>query len=185
MATATRWIARLVLLGFGVVLLLVVTALVVLPRVTHGAALTVLSGSMRPALPVGSVVIERPVDTADLQVGDIATYQQAPGRGVYITHRIAAIDRTANPVMFTFKGDANRVADALPVPATAIRGKVWFDVPYLGWLRRGSGPANLRSGALLLGVLGLGTYSVCQLVGGFRDRKRGKAEALPTSQGTS
>jgi signal peptidase len=168
-ATATRWLGRLALLCVVGLLLLVATVVVVLPRLTHGAALTVRTGSMRPALPVGSVVVERPVDPADLQVGDIATYQQAPARAVYITHRVAAVDRTAGRPTFTFKGDANRVADPVPVPASAIRGKVWFDVPYLGLLSHGA----LRSGALLLGVLGLGAYSIFQLSAGRRERLAG------------
>ena len=98
----------------------------------------------------GSVVIERKVDPAALRVGDIATYQQAPGRAVYITHRIAAIDTTANPMLLTFKGDANRVADPMPVPITAVRGKVWFAVPYIGRLRQEFASGGLRTVALLL-----------------------------------
>lgn len=176
MAIATvviRWLGRVVLIGLALLVLLVLLLLVAVPRVTHGAALTVLTGSMRPALPVNSVVIERPVDPADLQVGDIVTYQQQPGRAVYITHRVAGIDRSTSPATFTLKGDANRIADAMPVPATAIRGKVWLDVPYAGWLRQAPG---FRSAAMVLGVLGLGAYSVSQLVAGVRERRRHKAD---------
>ena len=175
---AIRWLARVVLSGLALLVLLVLTLLVAVPRVTHGAALTVLTGSMRPAPPVNSVVIERPVDPADLQVGDVVSYQQQPGRAVYITHRVAAIDRSTSPAMFTFKGDANRVADPVPVPATAIRGKVWLDVPYAGWLRQASG---FRSTAMVLGVLGLSAYSVSQLAAGVRERRRHKADPAATA----
>ena len=164
---ALRWTVRVVLVGFAVIVLATLSLLVVVPRLTHGAALTVLTGSMQPALPVGSVVIEKPVDPADLHVGDIATYQQAPGRGSYVTHRIESIDTTTNPPTFTFKGDANPVADAVPVPARAIRGKVWFDVPYLGRLRQGYA---LAASSWLIGVIGLGSYSVYQLSAGLRER---------------
>ena len=181
MAIAIRWLGRVVLIGLASLVLLVLTLLVAVPRVTHGAALTVLTGSMRPTLPVNSVLIERPVNPAHLRVGDIVTYQQQPGRAVYITHRVAAIDRSTSPAMFTFKGDANRVADPMPVPATAIRGKVWFDVPYAGWLRPASG---FRSAAMVLGVLGLGAYSVSQLVAGGRERRRHKANP-PASASTA
>lgn len=174
---AVRWLVRIALLAFAAFVVLLLGVIVVLPRVTHGAALTVLTGSMRPTLPVGSVVIERPVKAQALRVGDIATYQQTPGRSVYITHRIAAIDTSTTPTTFTFKGDANRVADPLPVPATAIRGKVWFDVPYVGRLRQTSVGGGLRSAALLLGVLGLGAYSISNLVAGVREVRRPSAPA--------
>jgi signal peptidase I len=178
---AFRWIGRIALIAFAALVLLILAVLVVLPRVTHGAALTVLTGSMQPALPVGSVVIERPADAGALQVGDIVTYQQAPGQSVYITHRIAAIDTSTSPAMFTFKGDANPVVDQVPVPATAIRGKVWFDIPYIGRLRPESVASGVRSGGLLLGVLGLGCYSIFQLVGGVREYRRpATPDGVPT-----
>ena len=52
----------------------------VLPRITDGAALTVLTGSMTPEIPVGSVVLVRPVDTATLRVGDVAPTSPSPAR---------------------------------------------------------------------------------------------------------
>ncbi len=177
MTTALRWVSRIVFFGLAAVLAAVLTVLVIVPRATHSTALTVLTGSMRPALAAGSVVIERRVDPAALHVGDIATYQQTPGRSVYITHRIAAIDTTANPAMLTFKGDANRVADPMPVPLTAVRGKVWFAVPYIGRLRQVFAAGGLRTVALALGVLGLSVYSVSQLVGGVRQSRRRPSSA--------
>jgi signal peptidase len=149
------------------------TVLLVLPRATNGAALTVLTGSMTPKIPVGSVVVERPVDPGTLRVGDIATYQPLPGKAEYITHRITKIDATKHPVEFTFKGDANRGADLKPVPAGAIRGKVWFHVPYLGTLRNAVSGGGL---ALPLAVLGLAGYAVSQVLAARREKKPAEAE---------
>ena len=56
-------------------------------------ALTVLTGSMTPEIPVGSVVIDRPVDPGMLKVGDVATYQKVPGVDEYITH-VGNVDRS-------------------------------------------------------------------------------------------
>ncbi|MGH8860253.1 MAG: signal peptidase I, partial [Jatrophihabitantaceae bacterium] len=135
--------------------------------IVGGRALTVLTGSMEPALPVGSVVIERSGDVADLHVGDVATYQQS-GSGNLVTHRIVAID--ASHSRFTFRGDANPVPDPQQVPVTAIRGVVWFDVPLVGTLREriGSGGSNLALGAAVL----LGCYSAWQFAAAFRERRR-------------
>src|SRR4051812_26579357 len=129
--TTVRWTVRVLLVALLALLSFAIAVLLVLPRATHGVALTVLTGSMTPLIPVGSVVVDRPVDPGTLHIGDIATYQKTPGKAEYITHRIIAIDPSKTPTLFTFKGDANRGPDVQPVPATAIRGKVWFHVPHL------------------------------------------------------
>jgi signal peptidase len=149
-----------------------VTVLIVLPRATHGAALTVVTGSMTPDIPVGSVVLDRPVDPGTLRVGDIATYQKAPGVDEYITHRIVQIDTSTSPTTFVFKGDANRGPDIKPVPAGAIRGKVWFHVPYLGGVRDSLSGAFGRTLLLSLVIVGLSAFALKQIMGGVRDRGR-------------
>lgn len=167
-----QWLVRLVLIAIIGLAAVAVTILIVIPRATHGVALTVLTGSMTPQIPVGSVVIDRPVDTGTLKVGDIATYQKAPGVDEYITHRITAIHAETTPVTFTFKGDANRGADITPIPATAIRGQVWFHVPYLGTIRDGLQSHGTRGLVLAVVLSLLGGYSLLQIVGGVRDARR-------------
>lgn len=176
-----RWTARLVLLAFALLVVGALAVVVVVPRATHGTALTVLTGSMTPGIPVGSVVVVRPVDTGTLKVGDVATYQAEPGKVGYITHRITKIDTSTTPTSFTFKGDANRGADIDPVSAKAIRGQVWFHVPYLGSIRDG---LHGKGGVTLVGMLVLGGYALSQLSGAFRDRKDSPApEAEPVPLG--
>jgi signal peptidase I len=183
--TAVRWLVRIVLVAFLAVVVAALGVLVVIPRVTHGAALTVLTGSMTPGIPVGSVVIDRPVDPGTLHVGDIATYQKAPGVNEYITHRIVKVDTSGPQTTFTFKGDANRGPDLDPVPAGAIRGEVWFHVPYLGGIRDGLGGAFGRTLLLAVVILGLAGYAARQFVGVVRERRTGPgpdegADQLPT-----
>jgi signal peptidase I len=168
------WLSGLLLVTLLGLVAVAAAVLVVIPRATHGVALTVLTGSMTPKLPVGSVVIDRSVDTRTLRVGDVATYQKAPGRAEYITHRIVAINDRTTPRTFTFKGDANRGPDADPVPATAIRGKVWLDVPYLGSARDSLRGGSLRGLAIAAAVLALGGYAVAQFVGAARQHRRGR-----------
>jgi signal peptidase len=153
-----------------------IAVLIVIPRAYGGAAMTVETGSMTPTLPVGSVVVDRPVDPGTLQVGDIATYQKAAGVNMYITHRITEVHTDTNPVSFTFKGDANRGADVDPVPAGAIRGKVWFDVPYLGAIRDSLHAGGLRTIGLAILIIALGGYSALQITRAVRphNRKRGE-----------
>lgn len=106
--------------------------LTVVPAVGGGHTLTVLSGSMTPRLPVGSVVVDRPVNPNSLKTGDIVTY--ADGHNL-ITHRVVAVRRGSHGRVFTTKGDANNSADAKPVRAAQIRGELWYDVPYIGTVR--------------------------------------------------
>jgi len=46
----------------------------------------VISGSMEPTLPTGSLIIVTPCEYDDLELGDIVTMQ---GSGIYFTHRVA------------------------------------------------------------------------------------------------
>jgi len=164
-------IARKVLLTALLAMMLgAITVLVVLPRATHGRALTVLTGSMTPSIPVGSIVLVQPVDTRTLHVGDVATYQGGtPSAPDFVTHRIVKIDTSTTPTTFTFKGDANRGPDIKPVPATAIRGKVWFRVPYLGSVRDAM---HTRGGLAGVAMLLLAGYSLYQGSTALRDRRR-------------
>lgn len=167
-----RWSARLLVSAFAFASFAAVAVVVGIPRFTDGQAMTVLSGSMTPAIPVGSIVVVRPVDPSTLQVGDVATYQVKPDRAVYVTHRIARIDHVDGQTAFTFKGDANRGPDTKPVVAGQIRGKVWFHVPYLGTIRD---DLKTRTGLSIgLGVL-LGSYAVTQLIGGLRERRAARS----------
>src|SRR5690348_9565847 len=51
---------------------------------------TVMSGSMRPVLGVGDVVVTRPVAARDVHVGDVVTFPD-PERHELVTHRVRAL----------------------------------------------------------------------------------------------
>jgi signal peptidase len=171
-----RWSARLLVLAFALVVAGAVAVVVVIPRVTHGQAMTVLSGSMTPDIPVGSVVVVRPVDPAHLRVGDVATYQAEPGKPVYVTHRVANINHVGGRTTFTFKGDANRGPDIDPVAPGQIRGQLWFHVPYLGTIRD---DLKTRAGMTITLALLLGGYALSQLTRGIQEKRN---EKLPEAR---
>lgn len=167
-----RWTGRVLATFLIVTFVAAIGVLLVLPKLTGGASMTVLTGSMEPDLPVGSVVVVRPVDPRSLKPGDVATYEQVGGSNL-VTHRIVGIDRTTTPMTFTFRGDRNPVPDPQPVPANNIRGKVWFDVPHLGTLRERFGHG--RPEIVLIGVICLGGFSLWQFGSVWRDRRRQRA----------
>jgi signal peptidase len=168
------WTLRLLLSVLLLLVLAAVTVLMILPKAVHGEAMTVLTGSMTPTIPVGSIVLVRPVDPGTLHVGDVATYQKSPGAAEYITHRIVKINTKTTPVTFTFKGDANRGADMNPVPSTAIRGKVWFHVSHLGSIRD---MVHTKNGVTGIAMILLAGYALAQGTSVLRDRRAGSHDS--------
>lgn len=150
------WIGGLVVLA-AVALAVSIT---VVPAVVGGRTLTVLSGSMSPTIPAGSVVVTKPVEPASLRVGDVITFStrgpDALGSLHRVTHRIVAVNGTAGEKSFTTRGDANDVVDAYPVTADDVIGKVWFHLPWLGWAHGRLPQIMLLGGGAVLLVIGVG-----------------------------
>lgn len=94
----------------------------------------ITGGSMEDTIPKGALAIERCVPAAELQVGDIITFQP-PGSPDNVTHRIIAIDNDGRGNrVYTTKGDANKEADpwhfTLDRPEQA---KYVASVPWVGY----------------------------------------------------
>jgi|APFre7841882724_1041349.scaffolds.fasta_scaffold08275_3 signal peptidase len=124
-------IAEYLMTGIVIVLLLAAVLIFFAPRFGWQVD-TVLSGSMEPAIPTGSILVSRTVASDSINVGDIITFSGS-GRDRFITHRVTAIDRT-NGIVFTTKGDANNAEDPYPVPAENVVGKVLVHIPFLGFI---------------------------------------------------
>jgi signal peptidase len=109
-----------------------VAAVWVLPRTGMGRSLNVLTGSMSPAIPAGSLIVIRSVDPRRIAVGDAVTFHPRSNDAL-VTHRV--VDSVSGPdrtLSFRTRGDANSGDDPYLVPAAAIVGKVMYQVPYLG-----------------------------------------------------
>lgn len=174
---AGKILLRVVLAGMLTVVVGVLVATVLLPRAVGGQALVVLSGSMTPEIPVGSVVVVRPVDPMMLEPGDVVTYirpDPASGERQLVTHRILKV-RDTDPQSFVLKGDANSGRDSEPVSAPNIQGEVWYHVPHVGTVKNSLTGGLSGSGATALGVLGLTLYALGQARGAHRDRNRKQA----------
>jgi len=90
----------------------------------------VLTGSMEPAYPTGSLVYVKSVEPSTLRVNDVITFSLSPN--VIATHRIVEVVEENGATKYRTKGDANNTVDASLVGAGNIIGKVVFSVPYLG-----------------------------------------------------
>ena len=92
--------------------------------------MAVLSGSMEPEIPVGSVVCIKETVPEELTEGDVITYILSGD--TLVTHRVVSVD-LENQQLIT-KGDANNVEDGSPVAFSEVVGKEVFHVPLLGYL---------------------------------------------------
>lgn len=115
--------------AFALVALLLI--LLALPLPNHLRVLTVLSGSMEPAIRTGSAVVIKP--ELDYKVGDVITFGEMSKTKTPTTHRIAEIKTEDNVKYFITKGDANTGADQKKITQKQIIGKVVLDVPYIGY----------------------------------------------------
>jgi signal peptidase len=111
------------------------------PRTGRYRTLTVLSASMSPGIPAGSVVVVTPERPDRLRVGQIITYQIPVDDRRVITHRVSRIIEGGDHPVFQTQGDANDAPDAwsAQVSDTTV-WRVRYVVPRLGlalqWLRR-------------------------------------------------
>lgn len=92
----------------------------------------VLSGSMEPALPVGSLVITQ--EQSSYQLNDIITAVPVIGSNKTYTHRIVSVGEKDGEPVYETKGDANEEADPNFTLHKRVIGKVVFHLPWLGRL---------------------------------------------------
>lgn len=96
----------------------------------------VLSGSMEPEFPVGSLIYVRSVDPADVRPGDAITFRL--DSGTLVTHEVFKVDGQAREFctrgIANVDGQGNISPDAAPVPWSSLVGRVVACVPLLGYV---------------------------------------------------
>lgn len=120
---------------FAVAIIVVIAVALVGMRLAGFKTFTVMSGSMEPDLPVGSMVYVRPVDYKSLKVGDVISYVANDEKTV-VTHRIVDIevDKEDSGVWrFKTKGDANTTSDGNLVHYKNVLGTPVFIIPQIGY----------------------------------------------------
>jgi signal peptidase len=111
----------------------VLAVAVLVPRLGGATPYTIETGSMRPGMPPGTLVVVRPIDLDDIGVGTVVTYQLRSGEPTVVTHRVVATSVDgAGAKLFQTQGDANDVPDEPWVRPVQIRGAKWYSIPELG-----------------------------------------------------
>jgi len=135
----------------------------------------VLSGSMEPEIPVGSLVVISPVKPEDVEVGDIITFRPVSIGEHWITHRVINIGRSYS-IFFETKGDANEISDPFTVPAQNLEGKVVFHAPYWGYFTLFlKTPFGFLFAIIIPGVVIITSY-IFAVLRAFADRKKTRSE---------
>lgn len=164
-------------------ILLLVVSLVVLfmakmnpgqvPSLFGFRTLSVLSGSMRPAIQPGDAILVRDCDLENIQVGDVITYRL--DSSTLVTHRVTAILRQGGSLLLKTKGDANPSEDENLIFREQLVGKMVHRLPYGGYA------AKFARGPLGLVVLVV-IPAVLMMIGYMQDmvkeRRRMKRERL-------
>ena len=118
------------LLGVLILLAVIASCLpIVVPQLKGYQVYHVVSGSMAPEIPVGSIVYVQPTQPTDIQTDDIIAFQSG---NTVVTHRVVTNHIVEGE--FTTKGDRNPAEDSERVDYDALVGKVTRHYPYLGEL---------------------------------------------------
>ena len=116
-----------------VALVVLLAALLAGARLFGLQVFTILSGSMEPKYPVGSLIYVKSVDPSQVKEGDVITFLLSDT--VTATHRVVGIvDQGDGALRFRTKGDANDAEDGSLVHYKNVIGTPVFTIPKLGYV---------------------------------------------------
>lgn len=111
-----------------IIVMLLLAVVMNLSVFTPYQTLAVVSGSMSPTIPKGSIVIIKPQE--NYQPGDVVTFRSSTEPVIRFTHRIVDIDENG---LAETRGDANPSSDPERSSLTRAEGKVVLHVPVIGY----------------------------------------------------
>lgn len=144
----------------GTVALAVVSALATLvlwavayPVVRGWSPTVITSGSMRPSIEIGDVLVAGPVEADRLVPGSVIVFDNPAGSG-FVSHRLVEVLPTGE---YRTWGDANESMDSTPVHPDQVRGIGRLMVPLIGrpvaWAAAGDTDAVVGAAIGLVGLL--------------------------------
>lgn len=117
----------------GTILLIIIILACIpftLPKVMNYQAYTIISGSMEPAIPTGSLVYVKNMEPQNVAIDDVIAYYGGPDTSAIITHRV--VENRVVMGEFITKGDANEEADMNPTSYREFIGRVELSIPNFG-----------------------------------------------------
>lgn len=113
-----------------IVIVILLCSMLVVPGIFGIHMYHVISGSMEPAVRVGSLIYIHEGEPKDIEEDDIIAFYSSVEDGGIITHRV--VKNNAVSGMFRTKGDANAKEDPNPIPYDNFIGRVVLTVPHMG-----------------------------------------------------
>ena len=113
-------------------LVMIFCAIVVGLVVTGHHLEEVVTGSMQPTIPIGSIVLTERIPTDQLTVGDVVVFPDPDNTSLTIVHRIVWLSHDqSGDVLVRTKGDYNALPDSwtLKRPATSDADRVFYIIP--------------------------------------------------------
>lgn len=146
MSRVLRTAVRFALTAAMAAAVVLLAGLAVGPHLLAYRTLTMLTGSMTPTFPTGSVVVATPEPASALRPGQVLVYRIPVQDHRVVSHRVVSVTPAGTGLRVVTRGDANRSVD--PWTAQIEDRSVYrarFAVPYVGRLIR-----VLRSPLVLL-----------------------------------
>lgn len=152
-------------LGTVLLIALVVFCLpLTVPRLFGCHIYSVVSGSMEPQIPVGSLVYVQEEAAENLLEGEVIAFYGALDSASIITHRVVE-NRVLMGELIT-KGDANAAEDLRPIPYENVIGKVVRTIPGAG---KAAELLTSKEGKVLAACV-IGAAVLLQLIAGLIER---------------
>ncbi|APX01283.1 signal peptidase I [Arthrobacter sp. QXT-31] len=170
-----RWLAaagRAVNFVLLMVALFAALVLILAPKATGSQTYAVLTNSMAPKYSPGTYLVVKPTAFSELQAGDVITFQLESGKPAVETHRIVGFGttQTGEKTLIT-KGDNNDTSDPNPVREPQVNGKLFYAVPYAGYVANALGNSD-RGLWVTVGAAGLIGYGALLIFRNVRSRRR-------------
>ena len=91
----------------------------------------IVSRSMEPFVPVGSLIVTKPVDIGDIEEGDVILFYPLWHPESLMAHRVSEVN-PGPPLNLSTQGDANLKPDPNKVYQENFYGKVIITIPGMG-----------------------------------------------------
>lgn len=136
-----KWMENiLIVILICIIILALVSLLHIEKKASHTSTvlgyqpLTILSGSMRPVIEPGDMILIRAIPSNKIKVGDIVSYWA--DKETLITHRVTQIKKNNGRLQYKTKGDANQLEDQECIYENMLLGRMVLSIPKGGYISK-------------------------------------------------
>jgi signal peptidase len=118
------------------------------------------SGSMRPAIQAGDLLVTRSEPAATIRPGQVVSFIDPGLNGKLVTHRVLEAHASGRNIAVVTRGDANPVPETWSIARNASVGELVFRVPEIGRLVAWTSTRWARTALLALMALIVSTATL-------------------------